>query len=66
MKLSLAAARVNANLTQAQVATEIGVDKCTISKWECGKTAPKASQFIALCQLYSCQMDDIFLSTKST
>ena len=62
MKVSLAAARVNAKLTQEQVAHQMSVDKSTVSKWENGKTAPKADQFSELCSLYGCTMDDIFLS----
>lgn len=62
MKVSLSAARINAKLTQKQVARRMDVDKSTISKWENGKTAPKANQFSALCSLYGCTMDDVFLS----
>ncbi len=61
MKVSLKAARINANLQQDQVANKIGVDRTTIGKWENGKSAPSAPQFIRLCGLYGVSVDDIFL-----
>lgn len=39
-KISLAAARVNANLTQAEAAKLIGVSKAALQNYESGKTAP--------------------------
>lgn len=39
-KISLAAARVNANLTQAEAADLIGVSRITLQSYETGKTVP--------------------------
>lgn len=66
MKISLKAARVNADLTQTQAATTIGVDRTTISSWEKGKTAPPADKLFALCALYKTTVDSIFLPYNST
>lgn len=63
-KISLAAARVNANLTQKQAAMKMDIDKTTLSNWERGKTAPKAPQLIKLCKIYDISIDDIFLQQK--
>lgn len=52
-KISLAAARVNAELTQEQVAKSIGVSKNTIFSWEKGISSPKADQVDMLCKLYN-------------
>ena len=38
IKISLAAARVNANMTQEQAAAAINVSKSTINSWENGKS----------------------------
>lgn len=38
LKISLKAARINANLTQQEVADKIKVSKHTIINWEKGKT----------------------------
>ncbi|MEY8385955.1 helix-turn-helix transcriptional regulator [Oscillospiraceae bacterium 38-13] len=39
-KISLAAARVNANLTQAEAADLVGVSRITLQSYETGKTVP--------------------------
>lgn len=58
-KISLKAARVNANLTQRAAASFINVKKETISSWETGKSEPKITQAIALCSLYGVPIDDV-------
>lgn len=53
-KISMAAARVNANKTQAEVAEALHVGKQTIVSWESGKTSPtidKAQEFCQFCQI---------------
>ena len=65
MKISLKAARVNANLLQSDVARALGVDRSTICKWERGITSPTATQFVELCRLFKIPMDLIFLPDKS-
>ncbi len=59
--ISLAAARVNARLTQAEVASMLCVSKSTVVKWEKGTTSPRSNQLRALCDLYNMPMDYIFL-----
>ena len=36
MKLSLKAARINANLTQKNIAKQLGVSEATVCRWEMG------------------------------
>lgn len=62
MKISLKAARVNAGLTQSDVAKKLRKNKQTIVNWENRKTEIDKANFEALCRLYSCKIDDIFLS----
>ena len=52
LKISLAAARVNAELTQDEVAKCLGIGKQPLVSWEKGRTEPKASQLAKLCELY--------------
>lgn len=66
MQISLKAARVNAELTQKQVAERIAVDVSTVVSWENGKTSPKAIQLEQLCSLYGISVDSIFLRQKSS
>ena len=39
-KISLTAARVNANLTQKELATKCGVSESTVTAWETGRRFP--------------------------
>ena len=48
-KITLAAARVNAGMTQEDVAKQMGVSKFTIMNWENGKVSMKPAQFKMYC-----------------
>ena len=61
LQISLAAARVNAGLTQEDVAREFHVSKNTIVNWEKGKVIPKPAEFEKLCRTYQIPADNIFL-----
>lgn len=65
VQISLAAARVNAGLTQSDVARKMNVGKQTIVNWEKGKSEPKMSQSRKLSDLYGIPLDNIFLPCKS-
>lgn len=52
MKITLKAARVNAGLTQTDVATALKVDRSTVVGWESGKHKISADKLLALCELY--------------
>ena len=56
-KLSLVAARVNAKLTQKQVAHILKVAPSTIRNWEKGITYPKQPIIEKLCKLYGIPYD---------
>lgn len=61
LKISLKAARVNANLSQEEVARKMKKSKITINNWENGKTEIDYGNLNELCRLYSVTMDDILL-----
>lgn len=63
MAISMKAARVNAGLTQEQLAEKLGVSPVTIWKWEHGQSEPKFSQFKKLCEAVDIDMADIFIPT---
>lgn len=65
IQISLAAARVNANMTQTDVAQKMGVAKQTIVNWEKGKSEPSVSQADMLSKLYNFPRDCIFFGNKS-
>lgn len=66
LKISLAAARVNANYTQTDVANIMHVSKKTVVDWEKGRTEPKVSQAMELSALYNIPIDNIFLPSNPT
>lgn len=61
IKISLAAARVNAGLTQKDVAERMRVSRQTIVNWENGKYPPKQAQLYMLSNIYKIPQDNIFL-----
>lgn len=66
LKISLAAARVNAELTQEQVAEKMGITKGTIINWEKGRIIPKIPEMEMLSKIYDIPVDNIFLPCYST
>lgn len=61
-QISLAAARVNAGLTQEEVARSLGISKNTLINWEKGKSIPRATQMQKMCEIYNISEEYIFLS----
>ena len=64
-RISIAACRVNAGLTQREFADKIEVSLATIVNWEKGKTEPSASQLRLISELSGVPMDFIFVPLKS-
>ena len=59
LKISLASARVNANLTQEEAAKGMNVSKSTIVSWEKGKSFPTVNQANKLYEMYDRPKDSI-------
>ena len=51
--------REEAQLTQEEVASRIGVEQNTVSQWEKGVRIPRASNLIALAKLFNCTVDEL-------
>ncbi len=66
IKISLAAARVNAKMTQLEVANKMHISKQTVVNWEKGKIIPGTAQLDFLCRLYQFPVDNIFLPGECT
>lgn len=60
-KISLEAARVNARLTQKELAEILGVSNATVVNWEKGNTEPTISQLKKISELSGIPMDFIFI-----
>lgn len=66
LQISLAAARVNAEMTQLEVAEKMQVAKKTVINWEKGRSTPRISEIEMLSKIYGIPQDNIFLPCYST
>jgi len=64
MKVSIKALRVNAELSQQEAASALGVTTRTLQNWESNFTSPTAQQLINVCKVYRCTLNDISLPSK--
>lgn len=58
-KITLKAARVNKELTQAKAAQMLGISKKTLQRWENGKSFPTPPKIDAICEVYGVPYDNI-------
>ncbi len=66
IRISMAAARVNAKMTQEEAAKELHITKQTLVNWEKGVTQPKIEQAENMSILYGIPYQNIiFLPTKT-
>lgn len=65
-KITLAAARKNANLTQEEVAKMLGKSNKTINNWEKGKVQIDIANFNELCRIYNAPPDAVILPKISS
>lgn len=61
MKITLKALRVNKKLNQSAAAKELGITEKTLQNWENYVTFPNVNQLLKICELYGCELNDIFL-----
>lgn len=62
MKVTLAAARVNSGLTQAQAALMLGISRRSLQKYESYEMSPRVDLAIKMSKIYNCELEDfIFL-----
>lgn len=64
MSISVAAARVNAGMTQAEVAKALNISKNTYSNYENGVTAPTIFVAEEIANLFGMTLDQIDFSKK--
>jgi DNA-binding XRE family transcriptional regulator len=63
-KITLAAARKNAGLTQRELAAKCNVSESTVINWEKGRTEPSISQAVTIGDVVGIHYDNIiFLPT---
>ena len=66
IKLTLPAARKNANMTQRELANACGVSESTVSNWEKGKSEPTVSQARKIGELVGIHYDNIIFLPRTT
>lgn len=65
-KISLAAVRVNAGFSQAELAKKLDVDRQTVINWEKGYTRISGEWLVRWADVCEFPIDYIFLPTKAT
>lgn len=65
IQISLAAARVNAELTQKQVSSILNVDRSTVRRWEKGDKIPDYDVSRRLSKIYNMPLDNIFFGKRT-
>lgn len=65
IQISLEAARVNAELTQAEIAEIMNVDRSTIRRWERGEKVPNYDETKKLAAVYGLPLDNIFFGKRT-
>lgn len=64
LKITLEAARVNAGLTQAELADKMGVSRESVRAWETGSREMKTAYFYMFCDIVGISKDNIFLPSE--
>lgn len=65
-KITMAAARVNAGMTQNEVAKALHVSNKTVLNWENGKVIPKFIQLKAFCDVVGIPIEYILMPESLT
>ena len=47
------------NMTQEELAERMDVARQTVSKWEIGTALPEVEKLVALCEMFSCSIDQL-------
>lgn len=52
-------ARLQANITQQQLAEAIGVNQSSVALWETGQTLPRADKLLDIAKLLNCTIEEL-------
>ena len=53
-------ARKKAGLSQAELASAVGVTQASVAMWECGNKYPSSDKLPAIAVALGCSIDDLF------
>lgn len=57
--MSIKALRESKNMTQAELAELVGINRTTISMWETNNSMPRADKLIQLANILGCTVDEL-------
>lgn len=57
--------RIDAGLSQAELASMLGTVQSAVSAWESGEKMPRASQLPALAKALSCSIDELYTGEEA-
>ena len=57
--------RKKENITQEQLAEQLGVSRQSISKWESDSSYPEMEKLLQLCKMFHCSLDDLMQRRQS-
>ncbi len=66
LKIRLSAVRVNANLSQQDIADKMGVSRITVGNWESGKVKMKEAEIRMYADICNFPRENIFLPYEFT
>ena len=64
--ISIKAARKRKNMTQCQLAKEVGVHQTNVVAWERGKWSPTAQRLLKLSRILDCTVDELLAPDDET
>lgn len=65
-KMTLKMLRAKADMTQGEIAGEIGVNRATYGKWENYERFPNAVQLIKLSAVFQCPLDAFYFPVDAS
>lgn len=51
--------RKDNNLSQEQLAEQLGISRQSVSKWETGESYPEMNNILCLCDIFHCHINDL-------
>ena len=57
--------RKKANLTQAELATKLGIQQSTVASWETGANTPRMKNLLKMASVLGCDISRLFTTTDA-
>lgn len=59
--MKIKALRESKNMTQEQLAAEVGVERTAVAMWETGKSSPRVQTLLKLAKTFNCTVDELVM-----